>query len=182
MYRKLIVGVIALISLVAAPLSAQGGRGRMAMPPGGGNRANLEQEFKDRLASVVKERLALSDEQMLRLTEVNQKYDRLRFNLLLRDRVNRMGLRKQLLESASPEEERVSQLLAETQRIARERLELQESEQADLSKFLSAVQRARYLGLQEQIRQRVEQFRGRPPFMSDSAAGPPGRGRRRPPG
>jgi len=80
----------------------------------------------------------------------------------------------------------VNQLLRDMARIQRDRLDLLDNEQADLAKFLTPVQRAQYLGLQEQVRRRVEEVRDRPAFMNDSTAPPGGfgmrgRGRRPPP-
>jgi hypothetical protein len=162
--------------------AAQAARPRMKGQGQRADRGQLEQQFRERLGRLVKERLGLSDEQMARLADVNQRYEVRRRDLNLRDRDVRLGLRQQLMGNAEPNEELVSQLLQDAQRIARERLEIVEAEQAELARFLTAVQRAKYFGIQEQMRQRVDELRGRPPFMDDRAGEPPpGRRGRRPP-
>lgn len=184
MFRVMVLGlatVAALLAPIAATAQPPGGRARLQR-----DRVQLEREVRERLASVVKERLGLTDEQMSRLSEVNQRYDLRRRDLVRRDRDVRIAIRDQIMGSAAPNDERVGQLLLDTQRIARERLDLLESEQAELARFLTPVQRAKYLGLQEQMRQRIEEFRPRPPFLEERGRGqealPGRRGRRPPPG
>lgn len=172
------LGLLASIALAPFPLEAQ--RGDRSGPPV--ERQEMERRFRERLATVVKERLELNDEQMRRLADVNQRFDRIRRDLVRGE----IGVRRELREELgkpSPSDDRVAQLIADQLRIERERLQTIEEEQGELAKFLTAVQRAKYLGIQDQMRRQVDQLRGRPPFMSDSA--PPGRpgspGRRRPP-
>jgi Spy/CpxP family protein refolding chaperone len=170
MRRVILAGVILSLTTVglAAQPPARGGR----LPPR--NRAELEQSVKQRLAMVVQRQLSLTDEQMRRVSDINQKYEARRMELLRRDHEARVTLRRELIDSAAPNEERVGQLLQEMGRIQHERLDLVDAEQADLARFLSASQRARYLGIQEQMRRRIEPFRDRPAFMDEQA---PGRGR-----
>lgn len=175
-FRKFaLVSLAALTALSARDTMAQErGRGR---PPG--DRAQLEQELRQRLANVVRERLGLNDEQMRRLSEVNQKYDSARRELIRREFALRRGLRQQLMQADPASDDSVAKLLDGQLGIQRARIELLEAEQADLARFLTPVQRARYLGIQEQMRRQVEQLRGRPNLMDDRD----GRGerRRRPP-
>lgn len=175
-YRTTVLfSLAALTAITAPPASAQDrGRGRPQ-----GDRAQLEQQLRQRLASVVRERLGLNDEQMRRLSEVNQKYDTLRRDLIRREFALRRGLRHQLMEAGTASDDSVARLLNEQLRIQRARVDLLEAEQRDLAQFLTPVQRARYLGIQEQMRRQVEQLRGRPPFMDDRDG--PGDRRRRPP-
>jgi Spy/CpxP family protein refolding chaperone len=173
MRRVLLVTMVATAAALFAPptLAAQRPRDRLPgdrLPP---DRAQLEQRFKQRLASVVQKQLGLTDDQTRRLADVNQKYETKRMDLLRRDRETRVAIRKELDDSTAANEDHVNQLLQEWRRIDRERFELVDSEQADLAKFLSPSQRARYLGIQEQVRRRVEAFRDNPQFMGD-----PGRG------
>jgi Spy/CpxP family protein refolding chaperone len=167
--------------LLSAPsaLSAQGRGGRGNGPPG--ERGQLAQEFRERLAAVMQKQLGLTDDQTKRMSEVNQKWDSRRRDLVRRDRANRMALRQQLLDNPSPDQDKVAQLVKESIQIERERVDLMEHEQADLAKFLTPVQRAKYLGIQDQMRRRVEQFRDRPGFANDSTGAARGRGRRPPP-
>lgn len=179
--RRFMTLVLSSGLLLAAPhaLAAQGRGGRGNGPPG--DRGQLAQEFRERLAALVQKQLGLSDDQMRRMSEVNQKWDARRRDLVRRDRANRMALRQQLLNNPSPDQNKVAQLVKESIQIERERVDLTEHEQADLAKFLTPVQRAKYLGIQDQMRRRVEQFRNRPGFGTDSTGAARGRGRRPPP-
>ena len=81
-----------------------------------------------------------------------------------------MALRDELLvaDQSRINQERVSSLLDRTIRVQRQRVELLESEQRELARFLDATQRAKLLGMQEQIRRNVGEMRGRrgpPPGM-----------------
>jgi hypothetical protein len=187
MRRIILTGVICTLAVTAAPAGAQAAARvgnvpfqRDRQPP---NRAELEQRIQQRLAFVVQQQLGLNDDQTRRLSEVNQKYEAKRMDLVRRERAARLSMRRELMSRETPNEERVGQLLVEVSRIQRERLDLIDAEQNDLSRFLSATQRARYLGLQEQMRRRIEQFRERPPFMDESGVpgGRDGRRGRRPP-
>ena len=189
----MLTGLMASLATTPLALPAQGGagggprggapgRGRMMAP---GDRAQLEQRFKERLAAVVQKRLGLNDDQTRRLSDVNQKYESKRMDIVSRERGTRIALRKELDDPSSANQDRVNQLLRDMARFQRDRLDLIDSEQADLSKFLTPVQRAQYLGLQEQVRRRVEEFRDHPAFMNDSTnadnrMGMRGRGRRPP--
>ena len=71
-------------------------------------------------------------------------------------------MREELADGASPNEDRLRKLLDDQLHVQRERIELMEAEQAELSKFMTPTQRARYFGIQEQMRRKVEVLRGPP--------------------
>jgi Spy/CpxP family protein refolding chaperone len=175
-----------LASLVVLPwchADAQPARGRARIPP---DRAQLDRRLREGLATVVQRNLGLNDDQMRQLSDVNQKHELRRRELNRRERDTRLAMRRELMGDSTPNEERIAQLLQESSRIQRERLDLIDSEQNDLARFLTPSQRAKYLGIQEQMRRRIEEMRERPPFvdsgMGRGAAGPGrGRGRRPPP-
>ena len=176
-----------MVGLAVAPLtsgSAQGGeRQRGAQRQGGGgrmDRAKLEQRFRQRLASLLRTQLGLKDDQMRQLSDVNERIDLQRRELNRREMMTRRTLREEVLKHDSADVGRVDELLKEQFKIERERIDLTEAEQRDLSKFLTPVQRARYLGVQEQIRREMDQIRGR--GMQPMGEPPAGvRGRRPPP-
>jgi Spy/CpxP family protein refolding chaperone len=58
-------------------------------------------------------------------------------------------------------QQKVAGLLDQLMRLQRQRLDLVEGEQRELAKFLTPVQRAKYLGLQNQLRQRMQELRDR---------------------
>ena len=124
-------------------------------PPGPG----LEQQFRERLAQVVKNRLNLDEAQMQQLRQVNARVERQRAQLLREERQVRMTLRSQVLAGDSADQPRVAQLLDEALRIQRRRLDLVEAEQRALSGFMTPVQRAQYFAIQDELRRRLEDIR-----------------------
>ena len=166
-----------------APLtsgSAQGGRREAGV--GRQNREQMEQRVRVRLANLLRTQLGLTEEGMRQLSDVNQRFDRDRRELLRREMMTRRSLREEVLKHDSANAVRVEQLLTEQFKIERERIDLTEAEQRELSKFLTPVQRARYLGVQEQVRREMDQLRRR--GMQPMGDPPQGgqRGRRPPPG
>ena len=186
--RTLRLGLLSAL-LVVSPLSvsdAQGG----ARQGGGGdrqgtdrmNRQQMEQRFRMRLANLLKTQLGLTDEGMRQLSEVNQRFDVQRREMLRREMMTRRALRDEVLKHDSADGTKVERLMAEQFKIERERIDLTEAEQRELAKFLTPMQRARYLGVQEQLRREMDQLRGRgrQGFGEPPVGGP--RGRRPPPG
>lgn len=170
-----------MFALVLSPLSsseAQGERGGGAVRQ---NRQEMEQRVRIRLHNLLKTQLGLSDEGMRQLSDVNQRFDRQRRELNRREMMTRVTLRQEVLKHDSANPGRIEQLLSDQFRIERERIDLTEAEQRELSKFLTPVQRARYLGVQEQMRREMDQLRRR--GMQPMGDPPPGgmRGRRPPP-
>lgn len=184
--RSLKLGMLMAL-LVVSPLATsaaqrvdrggarQGGVGRA-------NREQLEMRVRLRLATLLKTQLGLTDEGMKQLSEVNQRFDRQRRDMNRREMMTRRSLFDEVLKLDSADTSRVSQLLTEQFKVERERIDLTEAEQRELSKFLSPVQRARYLGVQEQIRREMDQLRGRGMQpMGDPPVGADPRRRRPPP-
>lgn len=147
------------------------------------DRPALEREFRERLGRVVRDRLGLNDEQMRDLELANRKFETQRRSTLMREREIRTALRTELGAEDRANQERVGQLLDDMLRLQRQRLALHEDEQRELARFLTPVQRAKYFGLQEQMRRRMEDMRsqketgmreGPPRRMRRPAGGPPG--------
>lgn len=148
--RRVITAAVALV-LVAATGGAQVG----------GSRGRLEEQVRERLGRVVREQLALDDEQMRRLQQVNQRYETQRRELVRQERDARIDLRREVMRGDSADQKRTDTLLNTLLQIQRRRLDLVQSEQRDLAAFLTPVQRAKYLALQDQMRRRVEEARQR---------------------
>ena len=185
--RSLKLGLL-MATLAVAPLatgSAQGGERQRGIQRQGGagrmDRAQLEQRFRSRLATLLKTQLGLNDDQMRQLSDVNQRFDLQRRELNRREMMTRRSVREEVLKGDSADNGRVDQLMKDQFKIEHERIDLVEAEQRELSKFLTPVQRARYLGVQEQVRREMDQIRGR--AMQGWGDPPPGgrRGRRPPP-
>ncbi|MDP9178120.1 MAG: hypothetical protein M3O61_10615 [Gemmatimonadota bacterium] len=170
---------IAWAGFASAPLHGQRPGDSAFRRPPGQQRQELERRFRERSAEIVRRQLQLNDDQMSRLRAVNQQFETQRLALFAEERRARQALRAELTSTA-PNQQKVAALLDELMGVSRRRFDIQASEQRDLAKFLTPVQRAKYFGLQNQLRQRMEevQKRGgqsggrRPPMMR-----PPG-GRR----
>jgi hypothetical protein len=122
-------------------------------------RAQLEERFRRQLAQMLKNRLNLSDEQLRRLGEVNQRHEEQRRLLVQQERDVRMALREEMLAGERANQQRVSELLDRMIRIQRQRIDIVEREQRELSEFLTPMQRAQYAAVQEQLRRRIEEMR-----------------------
>ena len=151
-----------ILTVVATTIGAQvpAGRAEGTMPPPrsaqGVPRESLEARVRSRMTQVVRTQLGLTDEQARRLAATNQRLDGRRRALVNQEREARASLRVQLDRGDSANAAQVSTLLDRMLQLQRSRLELMEEEQRDLATFLTPVHRARFLGLQEQVRQRLE--------------------------
>lgn len=170
---------IALITCGPAltSINAQGGlppdnRARASTPRGGLQRAGdqrlsdeqrrrVERRLQDRIDQIVRDSLALSDEQFGRMREVASRIEGDQRALRSEEMSIRMAIRQELFAGVRADEKRVGDLLENMLRLERRRLELQEREQKDLAKFLSATQRARYIGLQDNLRRSMQDLQRR---------------------
>jgi protein CpxP len=96
---------------------------------------------------------------MGRLQQTNRKFEPRRRDLVARERAARVGLRAELAAGDSANQSRVKDLLEQVSRLQRERLDLLDSEQREMAEYMTPVQRAKFLGLQEQLQQRLEKER-----------------------
>jgi hypothetical protein len=120
-------------------------------------RLRVENQLRQALARAVRERLNLTDQQATRLMDVNRRFseDRLK---LARDEVRiRRDLRQSVASGDSSRSPATARLLDELLDAQRQRLDLQQKEQAALSEFLTPEQRVRYIGMMEQLRRRIQQ-------------------------
>lgn len=149
---------VAIALLTALPATAQNSAGR-APPPTPAERAQLERQYRQRVARAVQSRLQLSDAQMARLAKTNATYDPRRRALAAEERELRAGIARQFAAGDAADQAAVEKAITRAIAIQRERLDLVEREQRELADFLTPVQRARYLDLQERLRRRVEELR-----------------------
>ena len=170
--------VVASLLVAAAPAVAQRVE-RLPARPGAqaqGGRDGLERQFRERLADVVRRRLNLNESQMRQLGQVNTRYERERMMLLRDERQMRQALRAEVLAGDSANEPRVAELLDRALRIQRQRLDITEREQKELAAFMTPVQRAKYVTIQDELRRRMEEIR-----QQRRPGAPPLGGRRPPP-
>jgi hypothetical protein len=179
MIRRIVVaGMSAVLSLAAVGARAQpvAGPQAAAQQLPNARRQQLEQQLRQRTGEVVRRRLSLNDDQMSKLQATNRQFESQRADLVRRERETRQALRAQLMSGDTANQARVSQLLDEQLQLQRQRIDLVQSEQRELGKFLTPVQRARYFGLQNEIRRRAQALRnGQAPGGQLNDARPPGR-------
>lgn len=154
-----LVALLTAGAAVSTPAAAQGGRSGEGAP--GARREALERRVREQIGREVQERLGLDDAQMRRLGETNQRFEEQRRLLLAEEGTARMGLREQMMRGDSANQQRVGTLLDQMLAVQRKRHDLVEQEQRALAAFLTPVQRATYLVMQDQMRRRMEEMRGR---------------------
>lgn len=153
--------------------------GLRRQPPGQGgaaNRAQLEQQFQQKLYQLTRRRVGLSDEQMDRLVPINRRFETERRGIQREERETRLALRGALRDSSQANQSQISGYVDKLVQLQRRKLDLVDQEQRELSQFMTPAQRARYMALQEQVRRRVEQLR-RKNAVADTSGGvqlPPG--------
>jgi hypothetical protein len=158
------ISVAAIAALASAFAVDAGAQGVSAPQPAAQKAPNprrleLEQQLRQRTGEVVKRRLELNDDQMLKLQATNRQFEQQRTDLLRRERETRQALRAELTSGDTANQAKVSQLLDQQLQLQRQRIDLVQNEQRELGKFLTPVQRARYFGLQNEIRRRAQALR-----------------------
>jgi hypothetical protein len=125
-----------------------------------GDRTALEQQFRERTAKLVQQRLGLNDAQLAKLEQSNARFAPQLRQLAAQERDIRFQLRQEMMAGNSANQQHVSDLLDTAIRMQRQRLGIFEAEQKDLAGFLTPVQRARYIALQAQFGKRAEELSG----------------------
>ena len=155
------LGALVLVVAAASLGAQQSPRGRGGPPPDSAQRAQLEREFHARVAQIVQRELKLTPEQTRQLETATQRFEAERRPLFRREIELRRALRAALREPESADGAKVDGYLRELLQLQRRRLDVMEAEQRALAEFLTPVQRAGYVALQENLRSRVEQQRAR---------------------
>jgi hypothetical protein len=137
----------------------QGQAGVRVMARAPQDRAQLEQQIRNRIATQLKNQLKLSEDQFTKLQATNKRFEEKRRLLVEQERDARMSMRDLILAGDTTNQAKVSGALDKMMQIQRQRFELVEQEQKELAGYLTPMQRARYLGMQEQMRRRIEEFR-----------------------
>ncbi len=148
-----------ITALVAGLAASSASAGAQRTPPDNARRAQLEQQIRQRLARTLKERVGLSDAQLEQVRAVNSQFEERRRMLVEQERDVRIGLREEVMREEQANQERVSRLLDQAIEVQQHRLRLLEEEQGELAKFLTPVQRAKYMAIQEQLHRTLEEMR-----------------------
>jgi|GEM_PF-398806 len=147
---------------VGAPISAaQAQRNPASARSDVSDRASLERQLQERLFARVQRALRLTPQQAQRLRAVSHRTDERFGPILRRERELRHQLRAELERDKRADDAKVAQLLDGLFAAQRDRLEVAQAEQRELALFLSPVQRARYLSIQENLHRRVSELEDR---------------------
>lgn len=169
-----------LVSGAQLPSRTRGGQIREGERRGN-VRDQLDKRLEERINLVLRERLRLSDDQFTRLRTVARRVETERRALRMEEGSTRATLRRELLAGDSANDSTVAIMLDRLPAIERKRIDLMEREQGELARFLTPVQRAKYVGLQDELRRTMQDLQYRrsdgPPLGGDSSrrGGPPRR-------
>lgn len=177
MNPRMILLALAAALLVGGDAFAQEAR----RPPGDPSRQTLEARVRERFATAVQRRLALSDDQVAKLRETNARLEGRRRDVARTERETRMALRRELMRGDSADQEAVRRGTETLIRLRREQVTLLEEESKALGEFLTPVQRARYFAMQEELRMRMNEMRRGQGGMRGAPGGRGMREGRRPP-
>jgi len=155
------------LSALASGLNAQ----RM---PGNRNpqRMELERRVRERYATMVKERLGLSEEQSRQLEQAVESFRESRQGLMAEEQALRRRTEALLIEQ-NPSEDEARSLLQRMQELRIAETRVFQGEQEALLEFLTPIQVVRFHAIREQLGQRIQQLRGVGPTGSGR---PPGSG------
>ena len=143
---------LGLLAALALPAASQ----RPGGPP---PRGELEAELRRGFARAVRQRVGLSEDQMRRLAPITQRIATERARIQLDEREARTDLGRILRDTVPADSARVERLLGRLLDVQKRRVQLMEQEQRELATIMSPLQRARFLGLQEQMRRQMEERR-----------------------
>lgn len=152
------LGMIAVALLCAAPLDAQ--RGPEGRRGGGQDRAQLEQRMRAQIARVMKERFGLTDEQAVRLGEIDQDFGLRRRELARSEQAARRRVEALLIEESGDEVE-AQELLERMVQLRLQEVDIFREEQAALLEVLTPTQILEMQSLREQLGQRIRALRSR---------------------
>lgn len=148
----------------ARPRAARPGFPRQPVPRqpagfgAGAQRQAAEQRIRQQLWQVAKTRVGFTDEQMSRLEQVSQRYDGRRRALNQQERAQREALRGEMLSDSTANQANIAAALDQIHQIQRQRVEMQAEEQKEWGTFMTPLQRAKYMALQDQLRRRLQEL------------------------
>lgn len=143
-----------LLSMLAAPLAVAA----QHPPPGRGGGRPLDVMVRMQIGRVLRNQVGLTDAQMQRVQELNTRLDAQRRQLNQEEARVRQSLRDEVTVGDTSRNAVVGELLDRLVKITGQRSELFEQEQKELAQFMTPMQRAKYFGVQEAVRRRVQQL------------------------
>jgi Sec-independent protein translocase protein TatA len=122
----------------------------------------LQQQIRRTMWRVAKQRIGFTDDQMLRIERTSQRFDQQRRILAQTEVAQRRAMRTEIL-SDSANQGNITAALDQLHAVQQRRLDLQAEEQKEFATFMTPLQRAKYMALQEQVRRRLQELtRARP--------------------
>ena len=150
-----------LLVTIALPLSGAAAYAQpVAAPVTKANRPALEQQFRERVAKLTQDRVGLTDAQMTQLGQSNARFAPQLAQVAAQERETRRQLRQEMTSEGQPNQQKVRDLLDAAIRLQKQRISIVEVEQKELARFMTPVQRARYIALQQQFRRRAQELDG----------------------
>jgi Spy/CpxP family protein refolding chaperone len=168
-WRSVVLGVLGVTLVSAAPLDGQRGPRRGEM---GQDRQQLERRIRAQMGRMMRERLGLTDEEATRLSEVVQGFEGQRRALFRQEQATRRRVEALLLEDA-PDPVEATELLERMADLRAQEAELFATEQRALLEVLTPMQVLELQSLREQIGRRIRALRGRRDGRAGER-GPPG--------
>lgn len=160
------------------PIRPQGRRGMGVQQPQPDSmrrrRAELEGAVRQRIERQMQVRLGLTDDQVAKVRDINARYQQRHQARMQQEREIRMSIREEWIGGDTTRQAVVADLLDRMLRTQRQRIDLMEQEQKDLSAVLTPMQRAGYIGLEEQLRQRIQGMQQQGGRMGPPPDGGPG--------
>ena len=150
-----------------------GGENRMGNQ--GPGRAKVE-EFRKFYEKMLRERVAFTDEQLVKWRAWNRRFDVERRETWAEERALRNTLRQQLARGVTPDEAIVVDAMDRWAKLDRKRLDQKERENKALATFLTPIQRARFFAIQDETLRGFRETEGRRDGMNRDGIG---RGRQR---
>lgn len=174
--RTLLGGMLLALGMLVVPVRTSAQQRPDAPPRTAAQRDSLELRVRQRMDMMLRTQLGLSDEQLGRLQAMSRRFEPQRRALFQQERETRASLRQLVAAGDTTAADQITALLDRIVQLQRQRVALLESEQRELASFMTPMQRARYFGLEEQIRRRMEEMRDQaPPGVRRPASPPPGR-------
>lgn len=121
----------------------------------------LRQAIRERFTQRVAQELALDSVQVMKLDASMRQFAARRAELDSSASDLRRSLRRQLRPGVAADDDAVARLTDELTALQLRRAQLQQDQLKDLSGFLTPVQRAKYLAMQQRLRQLVEEAAAR---------------------
>ena len=136
----------------------------------GPGRAKVE-EFRRFYEKMLRERVAFTDEQLVKWRAWNSRFDVERRETWAEERALRNMLRQQLARGVTPDEAIVVDAMDRWAKLDRKRLDQKERENKALATFLTPIQRARFFAIQDETLRGFQETEGRRDGMKRDGMG-----------